>query len=419
MSDIPKEVEIVLHAQQEAIKRLTPEHATRLRQIAKDVQDELERQLKALTPGRFTTQQTRAVLAQVRAIVELLGAEYGVRIGSELERLAALAAAIGRDGLVKQIAAWADTFPGAVRPLSHADVAGDLLDPGLLEFYDTSKATYGMDAIRRMRDALVKSSIASETVNQTAERLSTEMEMQDWRAERIVRTEAAFASQRRALEDAKAADLGLAKQLVAIHDDRTGEDSLFVDGQVRPLDEPFVDNEGRRYQHPPNRPNDREVIVFVPESLVPHRTKPVLPPDETRRPKGRRTKNSPNDSKEQRRSNKRENEAAEALSCLGFDVEQNPAMPGRGHRERQPDFRISGELWDCYSPEGANPARVAGVIGNKLAKKQAQRFIVNAADWRGDVQSIRDEILKLADRGLVPIEVIVLPPGGGYIHVYP
>jgi len=52
------------------------------------------------------------------------------------------------------------------------------------------------------------------------------------------------------------------KALVAIHDTRTHWDSLFAEAQPpRPLDELFVDGMGRRYLHPPGRPNDRETMV--------------------------------------------------------------------------------------------------------------------------------------------------------------
>ncbi len=50
------------------------------------------------------------------------------------------------------------------------------------------------------------------------------------------------------------------KILSATFDDRTGWDSYQVHGQIRRIDEPFVSAFGR-YMHPPNRPNDREVVV--------------------------------------------------------------------------------------------------------------------------------------------------------------
>lgn len=266
--NIPPEVMDVVRAQARALEALTSEHRARLLAISRDVVDTLERRLKGLAPGRYTTQETRIVLVQVRAIVELLGERLGSEIGDELESLGSVAAKIGRDGLIGQIDAWADKFPGAVRRIAPAEVAGALLDPGLLEYYQTSRDTYGMEAIAKMRGVLARGTISGQTIAQTWEQLAAAVEVSDVRAERIVRTEASFAMHRTQLEDARALDLGLAKQLVTTFDDRTGEDSKFVDGQVRALDEPFEDNEGRVYQHPPNRPNDRETVVFVPVELL-------------------------------------------------------------------------------------------------------------------------------------------------------
>lgn len=82
-------------------------------------------------------------------------------------------------------------------------------------------------------------------------------------AERIVRTEAMNGSNRAIWETNKAADeqLGdVVKILSATFDTRTGADSVAVHGQIRRPEEAFQWWEGL-YQHPPNRPNDREVVV--------------------------------------------------------------------------------------------------------------------------------------------------------------
>lgn len=67
----------------------------------------------------------------------------------------------------------------------------------------------------------------------------------------------------------------MVKILSATFDDRTGPDSKNVHGMVRRPDEAFeyVDYKGAHlmYQHPPNRPNDREIVV-------PHRISWAIPP---------------------------------------------------------------------------------------------------------------------------------------------
>lgn len=92
-------------------------------------------------------------------------------------------------------------------------------------------------------------------------------------AERIVRTETMGAYNRAGWEANREADeqLGdVVKILSATFDDRTASDSYAVHGQVRFPDEAFESWYGL-YQHPPNRPNDREIVV-------PHRIAWPIPP---------------------------------------------------------------------------------------------------------------------------------------------
>lgn len=93
-------------------------------------------------------------------------------------------------------------------------------------------------------------------------------------AERIVRTESMNGSNRAIWEANKGADeqLGdVVKILSATFDDRTGADSVAVHGQIRRPNEAFEWWDGL-YQHPPNRPNDREVVVT-------HRIAWPIPPE--------------------------------------------------------------------------------------------------------------------------------------------
>lgn len=83
-------------------------------------------------------------------------------------------------------------------------------------------------------------------------------------AERIVRTESmkSYNSARmEGLREQKRQWPDLQKKIIAILDDRTAPDSIAVNGQIRNLDDEFVDGAGRRYQFPPARPNDRETVI--------------------------------------------------------------------------------------------------------------------------------------------------------------
>lgn len=84
-------------------------------------------------------------------------------------------------------------------------------------------------------------------------------------AERIVRTElmtAYNAGTQASLEEEEATDFpDLKRMILSTFDRRTGEDSVFVHGEIRGVREPFTDGAGRVYLYPPARPNDRERIV--------------------------------------------------------------------------------------------------------------------------------------------------------------
>lgn len=91
-------------------------------------------------------------------------------------------------------------------------------------------------------------------------------------AERILRTEQMGAQNRAGWESIRAADddLGdMLKIISCVFDGRTGADSYAVHGQIRRPDEPFETWFGAM-MHPPDRPNDRAVVV-------PHRMSWPLP----------------------------------------------------------------------------------------------------------------------------------------------
>lgn len=84
-------------------------------------------------------------------------------------------------------------------------------------------------------------------------------------AERIVRTEGmrayAEGAQEELVEQRAKNFPDLKRKLIETFDKRTGWDSYKAHGQVRGLNEPFVDGAGRVYLLPPGRPNDRAVVI--------------------------------------------------------------------------------------------------------------------------------------------------------------
>jgi len=143
----------------------------------------------------------------------------------------------------------------------------------LLARHEVSVGNYGIHMIGRFELALSQGLLQGDTQAEMVTRLTGHgggrgvqgvFRKQDYWARRIVRTESSYAynqanwkANRRA--SAQFGDMG--KKILAIFDRRTAADSVYVHGQIRQVDEPFIDGAGRVYQHPPGRPNDRETVI--------------------------------------------------------------------------------------------------------------------------------------------------------------
>ncbi|MGH3896729.1 MAG: hypothetical protein ACRDTA_00460, partial [Pseudonocardiaceae bacterium] len=87
-------------------------------------------------------------------------------------------------------------------------------------------------------------------------------------------------------------------------------------------------------------------------------TRPSSPADPDAVPGGTRTTIPPNAGPVQVRSLNRENDSAEILARAGYDVEQNPSVPG----DKEPDYRIEGLIFDNYAPTTGNVRNIADRI---------------------------------------------------------
>lgn len=148
---------------------------------------------------------------------------------------------------------------------------------------------YGASTMQRFEEVIQESMLsgedwASARMRLTDESMWLESHPRFW-AERIIRTETMAAYNRAGHEVMRQAEdaVGKCVRILCAHfDDRTGWDSYQVHGQVRRMEEPFEDGEGRLYMVPPNRPNDREIVILhavewpLPEELLPKSDEEVL-----------------------------------------------------------------------------------------------------------------------------------------------
>ncbi len=167
---------------------------------------------------------------------------------------------------------------------------GDAVDPAAPDYNEAAAPAegaparmgilqrYGVETVGQFENILMRGFVAKTSWGEMRDAITEaspflEGQPAYW-AERIVRTEVMGGYNRAGWEATRAADdeLGdMVKILCATFDDRTGWDSYQVHGQIRLPDQAFEWAEGA-YQHPPNRPNDREVVV-------PHRIAWPIPPN--------------------------------------------------------------------------------------------------------------------------------------------
>ncbi|MFI1201659.1 putative T7SS-secreted protein [Streptomyces sp. NPDC020883] len=109
----------------------------------------------------------------------------------------------------------------------------------------------------------------------------------------------------------------------------------------------------------------------------------------------------------------RQNEAADKLAQHGYDVEHSPEVPG----SKNPDYKINGKVFDCYSPSSGSARNIAGEIQGKIDKEQTERVVLNLTDSPVDVSKMNAQLHDWPNPGLK--EVIAIDKDGNVLHLYP
>lgn len=294
-------VEGAFEATGRTLERLTRERGVApALKLIRSAAAEMERKVARLAPKdeTFTAVQQRAILAQYRAMLLEIQPRM-TRVIGEASREAQIESI---RSMVKTLALAELEFEGVTTPLPLTQAArmAGIIDrdrASLLRQHDVSVRTYGVDSITQAERYLGQAFATQKSYSDTVAGLFDMVHQSRYRAERIVRTETSFAwsaAHASALDDASELIPGLFRRWVEYVDDTTGapldgrvaNDSLVLHGQVcftptgstMEARSTFLvggtggfemprDNRvngklwGKRYAHPPNRPNDRSRIV--------------------------------------------------------------------------------------------------------------------------------------------------------------
>jgi len=281
---------------QTALKIATVTGKKAMLETLKDAQQELQQRIAqrakvhaAQQKLPFTDAQLQVMLRQVKDTMGTL--KKGMR--NAILDTGSIAAEASAQNVLTYMGAADTKFKGIVAPLAldeamvmHRAMSGT--ESSILHRIDTDPAhpgqqgvldRYGDATVANFEEAMRRGIMSGASVQEMQAMLITESPFLQgapayW-AERIVRTESMAAYNRSGWEGMREVneqtDGQMCKILSAVFDDRTAADSYAVHGQARHVDEAFETWYGMM-QHPPARPNDREIVV-------PHRLSWPLPPE--------------------------------------------------------------------------------------------------------------------------------------------
>jgi hypothetical protein len=274
----------------QAIKLASQQGVSQTVAMLRKAQSDLNKRLKKAEslrgPGAdsFTAAQLQTTLRQIRLV--LLELQGGMRslIVDHGQRTAEHAAqstlkfiktadkkftGVNQRLAIREASVMSRAVSGAKSSILHRLEGDKKRGPGIL-------TRYGDTVVKRFEERLQQRFVTKKPWDDVRKELiddSPFLQKPDWPgqppspkawAERIVRTEVMNAHGFAQFEGIRAVNKavggGMLKILVATFDDRTGADSYAVHGQIRRPEEAFEDWYSS-YQHPPNRPNDRETVV--------------------------------------------------------------------------------------------------------------------------------------------------------------
>lgn len=232
----------------------------------KEIRMELIDRLSKAPRGSFTAQHLRGVLGQVEGAVVAMSEH----LNGAMVKGAQIAALKGIDHLVKEIGVFDEKFTGAITPinLNAALLAQDTAQL-LVTRYKTNLNAYGSNLLAQISNGLFSASIGETSYDEVVGRVSHFFNAEEWKLRRIVRTELHGIYNRGKLAGLQELDDDgeeFLRTLMHPMDARTGADSKFAATQalVAAMDEPFHyvwQGKHRVFFTPPDRPNDRSVMV--------------------------------------------------------------------------------------------------------------------------------------------------------------
>lgn len=264
-------VEDLIQSNIERVDSLEEKQQRKLIKAFREVRGQLQDRLLTIPEGTFTEQQLNVTLVQINAAIEAIKRD----LKGELNDSAEILGVQGVRDLIKEVNRFSKKFEGSVQPLNlDAILIAQDSQNFLINKYDASIDAYSADLRSQITQNITNSMIMRDTSERTVSSLVNNVGKffmgEEWKLNRIVRTELHgmynFSKMNGMSEVQDQTIPDLKKSLMHPMDKRTGEDSKEL-ARINPvvdIDEPFRFNwkgQQRVFQFPPDRPNDRSILV--------------------------------------------------------------------------------------------------------------------------------------------------------------
>lgn len=236
------------------------------RRIRRDLRDRLD-VMGEQDRGRFTAQRMRGVLLQVELAIATMG--DSLKRGIEPEALEVATKA--NEHLIKEIEKFSQEFEGAILPID-LDVVSLAQDTNnfLINRYQVSIDSYSEQVRSVITQQITRAAVEEIGLAELVRRISRFFIGEEWKLLRIARTELHNVynlSKLNGMKETKEKYVpDLKKALIHPMDGRTAEDSkqLASLDPVMSVDKPFkytYKGKERTFMVPPDRPNDRAIMI--------------------------------------------------------------------------------------------------------------------------------------------------------------
>jgi hypothetical protein len=254
------------HIQQ--VLKLEEKQAQNLLRRYREIRHELRDRLDRLPGDTFSAQQLRGVLVQIDAAISAMGTS----LKEGMKEAAGKTALEGVKDALEEIRIFEKHFEGAIRPINlDAQLVAQETENFLINRYQASIDSYSEGIRSSLVQSLTTESLTETPYSTIIKKLGAFFQGEEWKLHRIARTElhniygtGKINGMIRVRDSGDIPDL--MKTLIHPLDSRTGEDSEFAASLnlIVPLKEKFKyrwKGKLREFFSPPDRPNDRSVVV--------------------------------------------------------------------------------------------------------------------------------------------------------------